>query len=523
MKELTLEYRKIKAIALAVLILPTVFFFLGWIRPLISIPLTVLLLAALVFAVIKDDGKRKVKIGINEILLIVLAVAAWCILTGIGGFTASKIDMYWRNPVYADLIFKDWPVRYEGTLSGYGLSYYIGYWLVPGGFAKIFVFLGEEAAWNIGRVALVLWTTVLLTLCALLLKSYTGAKGIKSTAVMLALFIFFSDMDLISMCIQTALNNLPEVFFDEFRQFECTTCCWQFSSMSTQLGWVVNQSVPAWLATLLFINEKSAKCYALIGLAILITSPMPLVGLAVFMFAFAARDIYTGVKEGRIKEVIFSIVTPANILASISIFPPVAMFITSNKGSQLTTLGLSYAAVHWKSYLAFLLGCHIITVLLIIKKKRLFECILLIGSFLIIPLIFMGQSAFDITNYPLDRASNSDFCMRVSIPAIVILLAMVGKYIFNEFKMREGIRSRLLILVLALSLMSPVVEIASSISGTIDHSKAFFYPYSKSMMSLEEMEPYDLFVVDLDGSLRMEESNFVCIAEDSSFYKYLAR
>lgn len=293
--------------------------------------------------------------------------------------------------------------------------------------------------------------------------------------------------------------------------------------MSAQLAWVFNQSVPAWLATLLFLNERSAKCYALIGLSLLITSPMPLVGIFVFMIAFAVRDLIRKAKDGRLKEGIFSIVSVSNALAAISIFPPVAMYITSNKSSGSMVFGLGYAAIHWKSYLAFLIGCHIVTVLVLFRKKRMFESILLLCSFLIIPLVFMGTAAFDVVNYPYDRAAFSDFCMRTSIPAIVILMAMVGKYLFNEYDFRNSIRSKILTLVLALGLLAPSADIVSSVVGAVDPSKSFFYPYSKSMMSLEEMEPADVFVVDTDGSIREEESNFLCITEDSNFFRYLAR
>ena len=241
------------------------------------------------------------------------------------------------------------------------------------------------------------------------------------------------------------------------------------------------------------------------------------------MIAFAVRDLVVKAKAGRLKEGIFSIASLTNILAAVSVFPPVAMYITSNKSSGSMILGLGYTAIHWKSYLAFLIGCHIITVLVLLRKKRMFECILLLCSFLIIPLVFMGTAAFDIVNYPYDRAAFSDFCMRTSIPAIVILMAMVGKYLFGEYDFRNSIRSKILTLVLILGLLAPSADIVSSIAGAIDPSRSFFYPYAKSMMSLEEMEPADIFVVDTDGSIKADESNFVCITEDSSFFKYLAR
>ena len=522
MKELTFEYKIIKAVCLAALIIPTIMFFLGWIKPIISIPLTLMLLGSYVFALIKDDDRRQIKVGLNELIFILIVVTLWCVLTGIGGVTASKADLYWRNPIYADIIFKEWPVRYYEEFNGYGFSYYIGYWLVPGAISKIFTFLGQDIAWNVGRIALIIWTAFLLCLCSLLLKVYTKAKGFKSTVIMMLLFVFFSDMDIISLGIQTAFNNLQEVFFVKLRHFEHLTCCWQFSSMSTQLAWAFNQSVPAWLASLLFINEKTAKSYALIGLSIMITSPLPLVGLGALMMTFAARDLFKSMKDGTLRSGIRQILSPTNILAAISIFPPVAMYYSSNGSGGNMELGLSYAAIHWKSYLAFMIGCHIVTTLVLLKKDHIFECVLLLCSFCIFPIIFIGQSALDIKKYPLDIATNSDFCMRATIPAIVILMAMVARYFFGS-KNKKDLRVVLLTIIMALGLLAPMAEMISSIEGAINPERAYFYPYSRSLMTLEDMDPYLVFNTDTETNSIREESNFICITEESNFYKYLAR
>lgn len=524
MKELSIDLKKVKAAALIILILPTLFFLLGWVKLIFAVPFSLILIASLILAVRKDDDSRKLTISIREIIAVALIMVAWCILTGIGGFTASKNDIFWRNPIYGDLIFKEWPVHYDGSLKGLSLSYYMGYWLVPASFAKLFVPLGEDAAWNAGRISLVIWTALLLFICSLLLKAYTSAKSSKQMLVMLLIFIFFSDMDSIALGIQTVLDNNSEMTFNRNRIFELMTGCWQYSSMTTQLGWVFNQSLPIWIATLLFINEKTAKNYALIGLSTLITSPLPLIGLVIFMLSYAGRDLYRSYKAGKAKEGLMNILSLSNILAFIAIFPPVALYITSNKAGGSFEFGLSYAMIHWKSFLSFLIASHIITVLLLFRKKRLFECILLLISFLFIPLIFLGRSASDIVNYPYEQASYSDFCMRVSIPAIVILMTMVIKFLFEEYNIKNDLRSLILTLVLILSLMAPVGEFYQCIAGTIDPDKrAFFYPYDKSEISLEDMKMTDLFPFDSEGNPMKDQSNFVCNSEESNFNKYLAR
>lgn len=523
MKELTIDYRRLKAFALILLILPNLVFFAGWVKLLFSVPLSIVLIGSLIFALRKDEDKRQLKIKIPELILIAVVVIAWCFLIGIGGFTASKNDLFWRNPIYGDLIYKHWPVKYKGDMKGLSLSYYIGYWMVPGAFTKLFKGLGKDAAWTIGRYALVGWTSILVFTCVLLLKMYTGAKGFLKTLFIVLLFVLFSDMDMVQKWVQKILDN-PGELNDQERHYELMTYCWQYSSMTTQLGWVFNQAVPAWLATLLFLNEKSAKCYALIGLSIMLTSPLPLIGLCVYMLAFAGRQIFRAVREKKLKSAITDIVSLSNILAVLSIFPPVGLYLSSNKASGSTIFALNYVSIHWRSYVALLIGGFAIAVVILFGKKRIFECSLLLASFLVFPVVFIGNAAYDVLNDPYAKAEMSDFCMRVSIPAVVMLLCMIGKYLLENYSFTKDVRSRLLTIFLLLSLMAPYTEFKACIEGTLHpEEKAFFYPYDKSLISLEEMDPAKIFNFDENGKIIKEESNFVCVTKKSTFHKYLAR
>ena len=522
MKEISIDYRRLKTVALSLLILPTLVFFVGWIKLLYSVPLSIVLIGSLIFALRKDEDKRQLKISIPELIMIAVVVIAWCVLIGIGGFTASKNDLFWRNPIYGDLIYKHWPVKYKGDMKGLSLSYYIGYWMVPGAFTKLFKGLGKDTAWTIGRFALVGWTSVLLFVCVLLLKMYTGAKGFLRTLFIVLLFVFFSDMDTVQKWVQKILDN-PGELNDQERHYELMTYCWQYSCMTTQLGWVFNQAVPAWLATLLFLNEKSAKCYALIGLSLMLTSPLPLIGLCVYMLAFAARDIFRYIREKRLKKSITEIVSLSNILAVASIFPPVGLYLSTNKASGSTIVALNYVSIHWRSYVALLIGGFAVAVVILFGKKRIFEYSLLLASFLIFPVVFIGNAAYDVMNDPYAKAEMSDFCMRVSIPAVVMLLCMVGKYLLENYSFTKDVRSRLLTIFLVMSLMAPYVEFKASIEGALDSEKAYFYPYDKSLISLEEMDPAKIFNFDENGKPIKEESNFVCVTKKSTFHKYLAR
>ena len=63
----------------------------------------------------------------------------------------------------------------------------------------------------------------------------------------------------------------------------------QFSSFTTQLFWVFNQSIVAWIVTIMFIDEKKVNNYMLIILLCLPYAPLPFVGLIPLMATRAVK------------------------------------------------------------------------------------------------------------------------------------------------------------------------------------------------------------------------------------------
>lgn len=56
----------------------------------------------------------------------------------------------------------------------------------------------------------------------------------------------------------------------------------QFSSITTQLFWVFNQCIPAWLVTILLFLQKSNKYMAVLLAAAMLNCTLPFVGLIPF-------------------------------------------------------------------------------------------------------------------------------------------------------------------------------------------------------------------------------------------------
>lgn len=92
--------------------------------------------------------------------------------------------------------------------------------------------------------------------------------------------IFFSGMDILGALYS---SRLPDLLAYDAMHLEWWTNDFQFSSLTTCLFWVFNQTVGAWLATVCFLQEKDCRNYLLLGTACLMCGPFPFVGLVIFM------------------------------------------------------------------------------------------------------------------------------------------------------------------------------------------------------------------------------------------------
>ncbi|MEM7655320.1 MAG: hypothetical protein AAF399_04260 [Bacteroidota bacterium] len=114
------------------LLLPNLIFLLGWLTPWLSVPLVVGLLwiwgKKQEFRTKEPSGKDQGKWWLLGFALV------WTWLSGIGGFAWQRADYLKHDLVWHDLLQQDWPIVYE---QGEMLVYYLGYYLVSGGLAKL--------------------------------------------------------------------------------------------------------------------------------------------------------------------------------------------------------------------------------------------------------------------------------------------------------------------------------------------------------------------------------------------------
>ncbi len=172
---------------------------------------------------------------LRTIFYLLLLTGLWVFLSGVGGYAFQNWDHHWRNAVLHDLITYNWPVVYSSPEKGpiTMLVYYVGYWLPAALAGKIF-------GWQAANFVLFLWTW----LGVFLVISHLSLK-LKTTALKAALLlIFFSGMDALGVLLFA--NEYPTLW-PPIQHLEIWSGNLQYSSFTTQLFWVFNQVIPAWL------------------------------------------------------------------------------------------------------------------------------------------------------------------------------------------------------------------------------------------------------------------------------------
>ena len=149
-----------------------------------------------------------------------------------------------------------------------------------------------------------------------------------------------------------------------------------------------------------------------------------------------------------------------------------------------------------------MLEAGVYLMLLFIQYKKDLMYYIVFISLILCPFIKVGYKA--------------DFCMRASIPALLILAIMIIKFLFNENNFKKyKIIYIVLCLCLILGSVTPIIEFARGIDDVVKNKSVF--RSADNLKTLEGNIGYDM-----DGNFH--NGNFVTIyPEDKSFFKYLAK
>ena len=410
--------------AIAYIALPTLIFLFSWLRPCLGIPIGLMTVVALVRVLMSKGGGgkleslmpsgEKVSVPMPVGVLFAGLLLGWCILAGQGGFVPQAGDWNWRNALFRDLITHEWPVVYPKYDRA--LVFYLGHWLPSAVLAKVFWAAGlpEDAVWSVGKMLLLLWTYfgVLVVFMQMLLL-LRPVRAVTMLAVM-SVFLFGDGLDLIG---HTIMNVKDWVQAGSCGSLTLGTWFWAgegfiLAHHGALLTCVFHQIVVPWMAVLLLADECQSSHAAFLLSLVLICGPLPSIGIAIIALFLVVKAVVSRIGEiGALACDLFSF---ENMVGVFAVCPVVAAYLTASPQS-----GVFGFAWNGKSAVAFF-GKYVLFVFVEVgiylavawrRNRQNIWWYATLVVMLICPLVTLGEGP--------------DFSMRVSVPAMLVLLMMV--------------------------------------------------------------------------------------------------
>jgi hypothetical protein len=377
------------------------------------------------------------------------------------------------------------------------LVYYVGYWLPV-------ALVGKVLGWQIANSLLFLWTWLGVLLVTLHLGSALRTSAVKSAL----LLVFFGGLDAVGTLFFA--KDYPTLW-PAITHLEIWSGSLQYSSFATQLFWVFNQAVPAWLCIALILNGLKREQSAFVWALCFFFAPLASIGLLPYLIIEVLKQ--TDLKSP-FRNIRFDILLTGGVIVLISYF-----FFSSNSAAQERGL----QAIPIEDFLAFLLLEGGILWLLLAPLKWRDPRWAVTGLLLaVIPFIQFG--------------SGRDFVMRASIAPLFYLMFMAGEAVFQMRTSRPLLFAFYFLLLLGS--LTPIYEINRSVYRSFeyyfiqdDNDCGCAVPSSEPVTHLEqpgvpENEHPGLLVADGIPTLKFMDDklskNFIANVRQSLFYQYLA-
>jgi hypothetical protein len=380
-------------------------------------------------------------------------LGAWVFLSGVGGYAFQNLDFIIRNAVFRDLIQYHWPVIYPADPNNpvRALVYYIGFWMPA-------ALLGKLAGWNVASLFLFLWTWLGVILVVAQMRVRMGTSLLAAAL----LLIFFSGMDALGVLyMRYIFPNIYPNLWPPIQHLEGWVPGIQFSSNTTQLYWVFNQAVPAWLCTVLFLNSTQKRYLFLIWSFCFFLSPIPCIGLIPLVAYRMLQkppdkshpepiDNKNGL-NGKLKSLLHNLagnLSPENILGGGTVAGITLLYFAINNNAGHFTIK-NPAPILLLFYAIFILIEGGLLWLFLISEHRKDFLFYIVGILILVfPFVSSGGS--------------EDLTRRGSIPVLFCLMVWVGESLARK----RNINHIALLVCLVIGALTPLAEINRSIYRT---------------------------------------------------------
>ncbi|MBR2534196.1 MAG: hypothetical protein IKE50_05390 [Erysipelotrichaceae bacterium] len=424
--------------------IPVLVFFFGWLKEAVA------LFAAVpffffVYFVCKDIIETETKLFTKETyiywIIAIAVICIWVYFSGIGAFSFQNGDHWVRNPIYRDLCSYRWPVIYDlskepafvQSITGsdpVAFSYYFTFWLVPALISKVFGL--SELGCNI---ILFLWSVTGLLLILYNMNRIIGKCSVGS----LLMLVFFSGMDIL----RCVYYGKPYQFIEHIEWWGDLYRI-QYSSNTTQLYWVFNQSIPLWLIICLTYQLQSNKYLGALYALSFAYSPWAIFGV----IPIALVGSFS--KKQNICQV-FNLINIITTLLTAGIYGLFYVASSGSSGGIGTTLSYYRTRLFGFliDYFIFVLTEFILYWLFVYKEKKNDKYFWIVSmELLLFPMVWMRDG---------------NFTMRASIPALFIFML----YIIETMNRIETKSKIVLTAMLLIGSLTPISEINRSIKNTL--------------------------------------------------------
>lgn len=454
------------------LALPMILFSAGWLKWYFAVPVVLCILFACYVSIRHEFSSAEEVEGLTwgRLAVVLCIIAVWVYLSGVGGLSFQNPDHGARTAAYRALVEYDWPV--VSRTHDAALIYYIGFWLPSAVVGKLFGFM---AGFRFQAV----WATV-----GIFLFYYQICRWRKKFQIWpVFIMIFFSGLDYLGAWIMGSNPGLMDT-----SHLELWAGIIQYSSMSTQLFWVFNQALPVWLATALILRQRDGKNSFFALSLIILTSTFPFVGLIPITLCVILQNWHR--ERGTFRRLLSEVFTPQNVIGVVVVGSVSVLYLTGNlaAGNQDTwhMFGqLSTAVVRLGLFLFIEAGIYLILVWKKYRKDWLFYVIAI--ELFLCPLISVGGGI--------------DFCMRVSIPPLVVLMMMCIETLSDSWKRKEYRIYYPLLICLCIGGVCGWHEIHRSIRNTINCDLTQQSPLAAEYDIEDELLTYNNFCGPVKGNL----------------------
>ena len=502
------------ACSILYVLIPIIIFFFGWLRFYIAAPVSLLFIIFACSLYNELSGQISTIINKNSIkfwLIVLFCLSVWVLLSGIGGVFSQNSDFIARNSVYRDLCNYHWPVIYDMSTQDkiiqefmgsdkIALSYYFSWWLFPAFITK-FLSFGQTGQ----DICIYFWALIGVFLTMYNLCRYFN----KNSFVILIVFIFFSGLDIIGYIIRILAHGGGGINI-LFKHLEWWSGSFQYSSNTTLLFWVFNQSIPSWVIISFFLQLRDSKNQLALASLTFAYSPWAAIGI----FPIALTYVFIHTKNLR------KILSIQNILVPLSLIVIYGTFYLASNGSKDKISGFMLKDVkHIAFYTLFIFLEFVIYFIVMGREAMKFDLYLIV----LIELILIPCYGF---------ISSGDFIMRSSIPALFILMTFLLRFLF-EFK---GRRKFLLIVLMIIGAITPMNEINRSVGKNTLYFLNSYEALPSSIVSIipknfeiRREEIYSLGKIRVNDTAinymknLLKNNYFVYDYENKSFFKYLVK